>query len=528
MELFLVGFWLLLSFVFAVAADYRRLGPFFLLGLFINGFVLYFLLPALTLSGSISMLAISVIFGGLAGSVSAPIHGSTRTVGVFLTVISLTILIAMAVVAIVSPFLFAGEFYALPHVKQSPQDANSSLVSAEHIREVSEETAKWRAEKAVGNIGYKSKVSKLNIQSEGGKLVWLAPLDYTGDWKAWSYGAEGTGGYIRVSAENSKDPVKFVESPLRYSDNALFGYDLSRDIYFDYPQYLPGESVFQLDGQGKPVWVTMMSNRAIIGILGHEPVGIVITQPDTGYNTFYYMEDIPPWVDRVMDESVTEEYLTYWGKYRYGFINTILDQKDYWKPTGGLTLLVDSGGSVEVSQGEEPDVYLVQGTDGKLYWFGSYTTVGKDSSMVGYTLTDLKTGKIVFYPTPSIYNDIGAAKNVQQHPEVAKVMGARVTQPIMYNIDGQEVWIMPVITPAGENILMGAVVAKSGETFVSSTLRGTLLQLKGLDTTQASISPTGSLDDLILRLEQDLASLKEYAHRTSAPVGWGGGGGSHA
>jgi len=520
MDFMLIVFLVIASAVFGLALGSSRFGPGFAFGLIINGFILYFIMPALTIVAGLFLVALEAAAGGVLGILATDSgfgfspafrhHQTSRFGPALFLFVGAAIIVLLILGAILAPLLCASQFYALPQVTTGISN-NNSLVSSGHIREVSEETARWRADKAVGNIGYKVGVGQMNIQSKDGKLVWLAPLDYTGTWKAWSYGQEGTGGYVLVSAEDSKDQVKLVETTIRHTPHGLFGYNLERTLYFDYPTYLKGETTFQLDDKGEPVWVTMLSNPAVLGMYGHVPVGIAVTNPSSGGNTFYYMNEVPTWVERVMDEEVNEEYLTYWGKYKYGFWNTIFDQKDYLKPTGGLEI-TDEGGNVQVGQGENPDVYLVQGTDGKLYWFGSFTTVGKDTSMVGYTLTDLRTGKIVFYPTPSVYNDIGAAKNVQQHPEVAKVMGARVTQPIMYLVDGQEVWIMPVITPSGENVMMGAVVAKTGETYVSPTLDGTLRQLHGQTIQADTVSPGSSttLASLVAELDSDLARLKEY------------------
>lgn len=520
MDLILIAFLIIASAIFGLSMGSSRFGPGFAFGLLINGIILYLIMPSLTIVTGLFLLALEAAAGGVLGILATDSgfgfspafrHHQTSRFGPALFLFAgIAVLALIIVAAILAPLLCASQFYALPQVSTGVS-TNNSLVSSDHIREVSEETARWRADKAVGNIGYKVGVGQMNIQSKDGQLVWLAPLDYTGTWKAWSYGQEGTGGYVVVSAEDAKDQVKLIETTIRHTPNGLFGYNLERTIYFDYPTYLKGETTFQLDEKGEPVWVTMLSNPAVLGMYGHIPVGIVVTDPSNGQNTFYYMNDVPTWVERVMDEEVNEEYLTYWGKYKYGFWNTVFDQKDYLRPTGGLEV-TDEGGNVQVGQDDTPDVYLVKGTDGKLYWFGSFTTIGKDTSMVGYTLTDLRTGKIVFYPTPSVYNDIGAAKNVQQHPEVAKVMGARVTQPIMYLVDGQEVWIMPVITPSGENVMVGAVISQTGETFVSPTLDGTLRQLRGqnIPATNPTAPGTSKLSTLVAELEEDLSKLKEY------------------
>jgi hypothetical protein len=273
------------------------------------------MMPPLTPVGIIGLLALSSLVGGGLGwrlNRASVISGMGVTLGV---IIAALIVIGFTV----APALSAGQLYSLPNVA-THQESNTSLVSSDHIREVSEETAVWRADKVVGDLGYKVGVGNMNIQSVKGSLVWLAPLDYNGFWKSWSYRDQGTGGYVIVQAEEAKAPAILVDNiSLRYTDNAFLWYNLQRDIYMDYPGYYIGEHTFQLDDKGNPTWVTMISNPAVFGVYGDVPKGVVITSPLDGGNTFYSMNEVPSWVERVMDEKVTENYLQYWGEYKHGF-----------------------------------------------------------------------------------------------------------------------------------------------------------------------------------------------------------------
>jgi len=476
----------------------------------------YLFMPVLTPFAFAAYIGITLF---IAGALQMLMSDGEGGVGLVSVLISILLFFLLLLVVFAAPIFGSYQLYSLPRVTES---TNLTLISSENIREVSEETAQWRADKVIGEIGYKVEVEHMNIQMINGKLVWIAPLDYNGLWKSYVYGNEGTGGYAVVQAEDSKAEVKLVKDiPMRYTQNAVFGYNLHRLVYADYPGYYLGEHTFQLDADGNPKWVTMVSTPAVNGVVGDIPVGIVVTDPIYGVNEFYPMGRIPDWVQRVMDEQVTEKYLTYWGEYKYGWWNTIFNQKDFLKPTGGLSINDNGGGSVSVSESGDPDVFMVRGTDGKLYWFGSFTTVGKDTSMVGYMLTDLHTGEFKFYRTPGIYNDIGAAKNVQQNPEVSKVMGTRVSQPIMYLIDGEEVWIMPVITESGENVMMGVVRAKTGETYVAPKLNEALAELRGqttidknLGTLLKQISATSSTDceKIIDEIAMRLSDLKQCIH----------------
>ncbi len=326
-------------------------------------------------------------------------------------------------------------------------------------------------------MGYKVETTEAHIQFRNEELVWLVPLEYGSLWKAYKY--EETEGYIKVSAKKpNQEAERITGFQMKYLPSAVFGEYLQRHIYFSYPDYYQKESVFQLDDKGKPIWVTMLT-KPTIGYTGSKPAGIVVTDAQTGEMNFYDMQSIPASIQRVMDESLTETYLFWWGAYIGGWWNSWLSQQDVKRPTGGLETYTPREGTGEVKIDEgDPDVYLVYGNDGKLYWFTSITTAGKDLSMLGYALTDIRTGEITFYKTEGYFNDIGAAKNVQQHADVSKVMGFRVSQPIMYIIEGQETWIIPVLASTNEIREFGIVHAKTGTTFVKEKLEHALTEYK--------------------------------------------------
>jgi hypothetical protein len=389
---------------------------------------------------------------------------------------------AGAVICILT-FLFAGPFCAedlhrIPAITEVPSSNIAGMISIEHIRAVPKETAEWKADKKIGDYGYKFEIQEAHIQFRDGELKWLVPFEYGDPWKAYKYGDEGTNGYIKVSAEKpNADAERVLGFTMKYIPSGVFGHYLQRHIYFSYPKFYQKESVFQLDNKGRPIYVTMLT-RPTIAYTGEVPVGIVITDTQTGDMNFYDMDSIPAYIERVMDESLTEKYLSWWGAYVHGFWNAQFSQQDVKKPTGSLDISTAEGGEKTVNEGSEPDVYLIYGNNSKLYWFTSITTSGKDMSMVGYTLTDVITGQTVFYRTEGYFNDIGAAKNVQQHAEVSKVMGFRVSQPIMYIIEGNETWIIPVLASTNEIRAFGIVHGKTGTTFVKETLDDVLVEYR--------------------------------------------------
>ncbi len=135
--------------------------------------------------------------------------------------------------------------------------------------------------------------------------------------------------------------------------------------------------------------------------------------------------------------------------------------------------------------------------------------------MVGYMLTDVRTGRFTFHETPGYYNDLGAAQNVHQNPEVAKAPDLEVVQPIMYVIDNQEVWIIPVITPSGEQTLVGLVEARSGTTYIGPSLQNVLLQWRGI----TGVQDTGSSTDSGISLKDKIAQIRKLLDEIEAESG---------
>jgi hypothetical protein len=381
----------------------------------------------------------------------------------------------------------------------------SDIINSSHIRLVSYETAQWRSDKVIGSLGYKSEITEPDIQTLNGTLVWITPLDYSGFLiKAWSYADEGTGGYVIVNAEDPKAEAQMVSvNRMVYTRGALLGNEVNRRVWEQHPEYLQMETTFQLDDGMQPKYVINLAEPMLYGCIGEWPVGIATVDPITGEVDFYSLGDQPAWIQRVWSESTTEDWIGWWGRYQLGWWNSILEQRDV-KILSGI---------------DGPDVFLVNGKDGNLYWFGTVSNPGTDTSMVGYMLTDVKTGKFTFHETPGYYNDLGAAQNVHQNPEVAKAPELEVVQPIMYVIDEQEIWIIPVITPSGEQTLVGLVEAKSGTTYIGSDLQNVLGQWRRTKAIKDTEPGLDSATTMKAKIAQIRKLLDEIEAETGADAG---------
>ena len=249
----------------------------------------------------------------------------------------------------------------------------------------------------------------------------------------------------------------------------------------------------------QPKYVIQLAEPMLYGIIGERPVGVATIDPVNGSVDVYRLGEQPAWIQRVWSEITTEEWIGWWGRYQLGWWNSVLGQRDV-KILSGI---------------DGPDVFLVNGNDGNLYWFGTVSNPGTDTSMVGYMLTDVRTGKFTFHETPGYYNDLGASQNVHQHPEVAKAPELEVVQPIMYVIDGQEIWIIPVITPSGEQTLIGLVEARSGTTFIGQSLQDVLGQWRGTK----GIKDAGSGMESGTSMKDKIAQVRKLLDEIEAELG---------
>ncbi|KAF1076394.1 hypothetical protein [Methanogenium sp. MK-MG] len=467
MSILIILFWLVLTAIWAFRIEDKKLQlnhpGLILLGGIVSGAALYITTPALIPITILTYLAGSVAVSGFASSFihnvdeMKIIGGAAMTIALF----------------VIPMFIPAAQVIGAQALAEIPQvetaDNVTDLIDTQHIRLTSSKTALWRADKVIGNLGYKVGVFEPDVQFIDGELQWLAPLDYTSLDKSLIYAYEGTEGYVIVSAEDPRaEPRRITGIAMVYTPNAILENDLTRHIWEDYPAYIIHNPVFQLNTENSPRWVTLLTQPALYGIIGEVPQGIVITDPVTGTNEFYNIGEQPSWIQRVWDEDLTEIYLDWWGRFSDGWINSWWGQRNLKYPTGEV--YIDHGTAGATLTTGDPDVYMVEGTDGNQYWFSAITTPGKDASMIGYVLCDAQNGDFTFYQAPGYYNDLGAAANVQQNQKVAMASGLEIVQPIMYILDGEEVWIIPVISQTGEVMEIGLVVAHGGETFVADSL----------------------------------------------------------
>lgn len=265
----------------------------------------------------------------------------------------------------------------------------------------------------------------------------VAPLQYVGFFSWVNNRKTGAPGYvlvdpIRQNADYYKlESIEGTGDGLRFIPSAYFGDDLQRLLWTQYPTKVLGTPHFELDDEGHPFYVTQSFGFA--AFMGARYVeGIVVTDPTDGTSEYYDTSDVPAWLDVVYDGDLLDEMYDDHGRYGNGFFNSIFAKIGCTR-TGG-----DYG---YVMIGDEQWIYT------------GITSMGSDSSNVGFLLASEKTGEAYFLPMASADENsamTSAEGKVQQY-------GYDASFPSLVSIDGQPTYVM-VLKDGGGLIRLYAMV----------------------------------------------------------------------
>ncbi|MDU4659107.1 cell shape-determining protein [Clostridium butyricum] len=333
---------------------------------------------------------------------------------------------------------------------------------------IDKELAGKLADKKLGEIaslGSQVTVGELHLQSINGELYYVAPLEHSSFLK-WLTNREGTEGYIKVSATNQNDVelvtelngepvnIKYLDSAYLFSDLRLASY--LRDLKAGHTDY-----TFELDDTGRPYWVVTRYDNAI-GISEAKAIGVLVMDAQTGQAEVYDIENAPKWIDRIQPKSFMNRYINKWGELVHGVFN--FTDKDKLTTKSGMNIIYN---------------------DDLCYYYTGITSVGSDESLVGFTLTNTRTGETKLYKTS------GATENASMKSAEGKVQqyGYTATFPYLINIQNEPTYFMTLKDSNGLVKQYAMVNVKNYNTVgVGDTLQGTLNKyLEGLTNTSISL-----------------------------------------
>ncbi|HUD02749.1 MAG TPA: hypothetical protein VMR46_01865 [Candidatus Paceibacterota bacterium] len=211
-----------------------------------------------------------------------------------------------------------------------------------------------------------------------------------------------------------------------YMPGAYFGYYLERHLrQLGYLDTAFTNSLFMLDDQGQPWWVTKTYKPTIMWS-GAKINGVLVTNPNDGSTRWYALNDAPKWAERIMPRDFIRDYISWWGDLSGGWWNSFWAGKNLTKP--------EEGGTV-----------IIYGSDNRPMWVTDVTSQsGKDDSLVGLVYTDTQTGKSTYYAVGggATVKAVLAAVNRNQDVQYRHLHGDYAQ---IYNIDGTMGVVVPLL-----------------------------------------------------------------------------------
>lgn len=349
------------------------------------------------------------------------------------------------------------------------------------------------ADKKLGEItslGSQVTVGELHLQSVNGQLCYVGPLEHSSFLK-WLSNRDGTIGYIKVSATNQND-VELVtqldgkDIKLKYLNSAYFFSDLDRAAYFRDMKAGHTDYTFELDDSGRPYWVITRYDTGI-GISERKAIGALVMDAETGESNIYDIDNLPSWVDRIQPMEYINRYINKWGELVHGALN-FTDKDKLKTTTDGMNIIYNKG---------------------ICYYYTGITSVGSDESLVGFTLTNTRTGETKMYKTAGATEEAGmrsAEGKVQQ-------FGYKATFPYLINIQNEPTYFMTLKDSNGLVKQYAMVNVKNYNTVgVGDTVQAALNKyLEGLTNTNISLESGNQEETIKGEVERIGLVIKEGA-----------------
>jgi len=339
----------------------------------------------------------------------------------------------------------------------------------------------------ISSLGSQVTIGEICLQSIKGELYYVAPLEHSSIIK-WFTNRKGTSGYIKVSATNQNDVQLVTELNgnslnIKYLESAYLFSDLDRAAYLRDMTAGHTDFTFELDDEGNPYWVITRYDTAV-GISEKKAIGALILDAQTGDSEIYDIENLPAWVDRIQPANYIVNYIDKWGKLVHGAFN--FGDKDKLKSTDGMNLIFNKN---------------------ECFYYTGLTSVGNDEGLVGFTLTNTRTGLTKMYKTA------GATESAAMKSAEGKVQqyGYTAIFPYLINIQGEPTYFTTLKDSSGLVKQYAMINVKNYNTVgVGDTLQGTLNKyLEALTSTNISLEGTNKDETIEGEIERIGLVVKE-------------------
>lgn len=350
--------------------------------------------------------------------------------------------VAVAVVgvvgALVSLSIFPGNAEKYANVLQTTQETfadDIKEVNYSEIPVIDRNSAVLLGNREMGSIPeYVSQFeisplySQINYQSAP---VRVSPLAYADLFKWFTNRDGGIPAYALVNmTTQDAEIVRLDDNPIHYSESEPLARNIDRHVQLSYPFYMFDQKSFEIDDEGHPWWICPVQSRTI-GLFGGTTISrVVMVDATTGETQDLAIEDVPQWVDHAYPTDLLLEQYNWSGKYKDGWLNSVLGQRNVVQTTPG------TDGNLGYNYiAKDDDVWVYTGV----------TSATADNSIVGFVLINQRTAESHFYSVS------GATEDSAMQSAEGQVQNLRyqATFPLLINVSGQPTYFMALKDDAG-------------------------------------------------------------------------------
>lgn len=343
------------------------------------------------------------------------------------------------------PLFRAKAFSRLITVEDASFADTVAEVSYDRVPIVDRDAAAIIGDRQMGSI--EEVVSQFDINANYAQInvnntpVRVSPLSYADLVKYAINAKNGIPYYVSVDMATQDAELVPLKRPLYYSKSDLFMRNIDRHVRFQFPFLMFGETNFEVNDQEEGFYVTSILTKSIGFFGGTDVRGAVVTDANSGKSTYYDINEIPQWVDRVQPADIIINQLDYRGMFGGGFFNSIIGQRNVTRTTTG---------------------YNYVPMDDDIYLFTGVTSIRGDASNLGFYFVNMRTKEAKFFAVPSA-DEMSAMQSASGQIQEKNY---QPTFPILLNIKNRPTYLIGLKDNSGLAKMFALVDAENYQTVI--------------------------------------------------------------
>lgn len=384
-----------------------------------------------------------------------------------------TAIVATLLVVALVPQLFAGiwtdaraksladELKVTAAVQNNPKTPLKSYeaTDAKHLILLSPDQAFEKAKGAIGEMkdveigSFKGNASTIfevvdgGLRSIDGRGYYVFPLKVKGRQNTIKVGGS-IPGYIRVDAEDPKQPAVPVMTDkngqkldIKYSPYGKWSHDINRLIWTKFHANLRGTPMLDIDDDGKP-WFVCTLNRLTLNRQASVPDSVVLINAQTGEAFPVKLDEVPDWVDVIVDPAIAEMMINRWGNWSQAHHKL-------------AKLWGSDANRYKIPEGESPvQVYT---KDGHPSYQAILTSYNSDNAASYLMMMNGRSGTAITFEIKNLTMEATAASAIIGSKANAGTKWTP-THLVLHMINGYLTWVTPMEMSDGKHIFQAVAM----------------------------------------------------------------------